>query len=157
MPLVAVGGALVSLGALLALLALIAGIGRTSLAMAREGDLPRTLAAVHKQHRVPHRAEVAVAVIVCGLLLMVDLRGAIGFSSFGVLVYCLVANLAALSQDGEYRRYPQALQLLGAAGCLALVGTLPWEAILAGAAVFVTGVVARALRLARDRRQACGD
>src|SRR5690625_894393 len=42
-PAVRVGGAAASLGALLAL---IAGVGRTSLAMAREDDLPRWLAAI---------------------------------------------------------------------------------------------------------------
>jgi APA family basic amino acid/polyamine antiporter len=43
-PIVVVGAAAASLGALLGL---IAGVGRTTLAMAREGDLPRGLAAVH--------------------------------------------------------------------------------------------------------------
>lgn len=43
-PAVRIGGAVASLGALLALFA---GIGRTALAMARNGDLPRPLAAVH--------------------------------------------------------------------------------------------------------------
>ena len=62
---VAVGGATAALGALLAL---IAGIGRTTLAMAREGDLPRWLAAVHPRFRVPHRAEVVLAVVVSTLV-----------------------------------------------------------------------------------------
>src|SRR5690606_30027608 len=91
-PVVRAGAAAAALGALLAL---IAGVGRTSLAMAREGDLPRWLSAVHPRHRVPHHAEIALAVAVCVLVLTVDLRGAIGFSSFGVLLYYLVANLAA--------------------------------------------------------------
>ena len=60
-PVVRVGAALASLGALLAL---IAGIGRTGLAMARHRDLPRWLAAVHPRYRVPHRAEIALAVVV---------------------------------------------------------------------------------------------
>jgi SAM-dependent methyltransferase len=68
---VRVGAAAASLGALLAL---IAGIGRTSLAMAREGDLPRWLAAVHPRYRVPHHAEVAIAIIVVALVLTIDLR-----------------------------------------------------------------------------------
>jgi hypothetical protein len=44
-------------------------------------DLPHALAAVHPRHRVPHRAELAVAVLVAAAVLAVDLRGAIGFSS----------------------------------------------------------------------------
>lgn len=88
------GAALASLGALLAL---IAGIGRTALAMARNRDLPGWLAAVHPRHRVPHHAEVAVAAVVCALVAAADLRGVIGFSSFGVLVYYAVANASAFT------------------------------------------------------------
>ncbi|HEX8970891.1 APC family permease [Oryzihumus sp.] len=139
-PLVRVGGALAALGALLAL---IAGLGRTTLAMARERDLPGWLDAVHPRYRVPHRAEVAVAMVVVVLVLAVDLRGAIGFSSFGVLTYYLVANLAAFTQTGERRRFPRWLQVLGAAGCVMLVATLPLSAVVVGLAVFGAGVLLR--------------
>ena len=143
-PVVRVGAATASLGALLAL---IAGIGRTTLAMAREGDLPRWLAVVHPRYRVPHHAELVLAAVVCLLVLTVDLRGAIGFSSFGVLLYYVVANLAAFTQPAERRRWPRALQVAGAAGCLLLVATLPWTAVATGAAVFAVGALYRAARL----------
>jgi basic amino acid/polyamine antiporter, APA family len=143
-PVVVVGGAAASLGALLAL---IAGVGRTTLAMARQADLPRWLAAVHPRHRVPHRAEITVAVIVSLLVLTVDLRGAIGFSSFGVLLYYLIANLSAFTQPPEQRRFPRWLQILGAAGCVLLAATLPWQAVAAGLGMFAAGAVYRALRL----------
>lgn len=143
---VRVGGAAAALGALLAL---IAGVGRTSLAMAREGDLPGWLAAVHPRYRVPHHAEVALAVVVSVLVLAVDLRGAIGFSSFGVLLYYLIANLAAFSQTPGHRRFPRLLQALGAAGCVVLVATLPPTSIAAGAGVFVAGIGYRMWRLRR--------
>jgi len=145
-PVVRVGAAAASLGALLAL---IAGIGRTTLAMAREGDLPRRLAAVHPTYRVPHRAELALAAVVCVLVLTVDLRGAIGFSSFGVLLYYLVANLAAFTQPPQVRRWPRALQVIGAGGCVVLVATLPWPAVAAGAGVFAVGVLLRLVRAGR--------
>lgn len=140
--------------ALGALLGLIAGIGRTSLAMAREGDLPRWLAAVHPKFKVPHRAELVLAVIVVVLVLTVDLRGAIGFSSFGVLLYYFVANASALRQGREVRRYPRALQVLGAVGCLTLVVTLPVMATVVGVAVLAIGVAYRLVRLAVGRRHA---
>ena len=143
-PVVRIGAAAASLGALLAL---IAGISRTGLAMAREADLPRWLSAVHPRYRVPHRAELTLAVVVCALVLTVDLRGAIGFSSFGVLLYYVVANLAAFSQSADRRRWPRALQVAGAAGCFVLVVTLPWTAVVSGAAVFVVGALYRAVRL----------
>ncbi len=141
-PIVRVGAAAASLGALLGL---IAGIGRTSLAMAREGDLPRWLAAVHPRFAVPHRAEVALAIVVCLLVLTVDLRGAIGFSSFGVLVYYFIANVAAFTQGPERRRYPRAVQAAGVAFCLVLILTLPLPSILVGVGVVAVGVLYRLL------------
>lgn len=143
-PVVRVGAAAASLGALLALMA---GVARTTLAMARERDLPSWLAAVHPRHRVPHHAEVALAVLVSVLVLAVDLREAIGFSSFGVLLYYLVANLSALTQTGDRRRYPRALQVLGVVGCGALVVTLPPASTAIGVAVLAAGLSYRAWRL----------
>lgn len=140
------GAAVAAAGALLALLA---GVARTVLAMAREGDLPRALAAVHPRFAVPHRAELLVAGAVVALVLTVDLRGAIGFSSFGVLLYYLVANVAAFTQPGEQRRYPRAVQTVGALACVALMASLPMVAVLGGLAVIVVGVVLRLVRLRR--------
>jgi APA family basic amino acid/polyamine antiporter len=145
-PVVRVGAALASAGALLAL---IAGLGRTGLAMARERDLPGWLDAVHPRFRVPHRAELTVAAVVVVLVLTTDLRGAIGFSSFGVLLYYFVANASAYRQGGAARRYPRWLQVLGCAGCLVLVVSLPWPSVVAGVAVFAVGIGVRALRLRR--------
>jgi APA family basic amino acid/polyamine antiporter len=96
---------------------------------------------------VPHRAEATLGVVVVILVALVDLRGAIGFSSFGVLIYYLVANIAAFRQDPGVRRYPRALQIVGAVGCVVLVVTLPWQSVLVGLGVFVVGVVYRAIRL----------
>lgn len=145
-PVVRVGAALASLGALLAL---VAGLGRTTLAMAREHDLPHWLAAVHPRFQVPHRAELVLGAGICLIIAFADLRGAIGFSSFGVLVYYLVANLAAFTQASSDRRYPRFLQLLGGAACIALLATLPLASILAGLAMFGLGIAYRALRLRR--------
>lgn len=141
-PLVRIGGASAALGALLALLA---GVGRTTLAMAREHDLPHRLASVSERHRVPDQAQVVVGAAVLVLVLTLDLRGAIGFSSFGVLVYYFVANASAFRQPREQRRWPQALQVLGMAGCAVLVVTLPLASVLAGVAVFAVGIAGRAV------------
>jgi basic amino acid/polyamine antiporter, APA family len=141
-PVVRAGAAFASLGSLLAL---IAGIGRTSLAMARNGDLPRTLASVHPRYQVPDHAELAVGAVVGLLVLTTDLRGAIGFSSFGVLIYYAVANASAFTQTADYRRWPRALNVVGLLACLTLVVTLPPAAALAGAAVLAVGIVGRAV------------
>lgn len=143
-PVVRIAAAAASLGALLALLT---GIGRTTLAMAREADLPRFLSAIDDRWHVPRRAEIAIALIVIGVVLVADLRGAIGFSSFGVLLYYLLANLSAFRQRGDARRYPRALQVLGAAGCVVLVATLPPLGSLIGVGIVLAGLGYRMLRL----------
>ncbi len=148
-PAVRIAAATAATGALLALLS---GIGRTSLAMARERDLPEILAVVDPRHRVPRRAQLAAAAVVVAVVLVADLRGAIGFSSFGVLLYYFVANASALRQGGAARRYPRSLQVLGALGCVVLAATLPLPSALIGAAVVLVGVGLRAIRLRRDRR-----
>jgi basic amino acid/polyamine antiporter, APA family len=140
-PVVAAGGALASLGALLAL---IAGLGRTTLAMARNRDLPAWLAAVHPRHRVPHHAEIALCVVVCIVAATVDLRGVIGFSSFGVLVYYAIANAAAYTLPAA-GRWVRARDVCGVAGCLLLVATLPWQSVVAGLGMFTVGIVGRAV------------
>ena len=121
-PVVRVGGAVAALGVLLSLLA---GVSRTTFAMAAEGDLPRWLDAVHPTHRVPHRAELAVGVLITAVVLVVDLRGAIGFSSFAVLTYYAIANAAAWTLPADQRRWPRWIPLLGLAGCVLLAVTLP--------------------------------
>lgn len=139
---VRLGAAAASLGALLAL---IAGIGRTTLAMARTGDLPRVLAAVHPQWRVPRRAEFALGAIVIVVVALADLRGAIAFSSFGVLLYYFVANAAAWRQQRPARRRPRWVQGTGMAGCAALSLTLPLPGVTAGCLIVGAGVAFRAL------------
>ncbi|WP_091293138.1 APC family permease [Amycolatopsis xylanica] len=137
-PVVRVGACVAALGSLLAL---ILGVSRTTLAMARDGHLPKSLSAVHPRFGVPHRAEVAVGVTVAVLVSIVDLRGAIGFSSFAVLVYYAIANASALTL--RTRRLVPAAGLLG---CLVVAFSLPLASVLFGCAVFVIGAALWAIR-----------
>ena len=146
-PVVGFGAGLAALGAFVALLT---GVTRTVLAMARVGDVPRRLAAVHEGARVPRLAAVWLGAAVMALVLIADLRTAIGFSSFGVLLYYLIANLAALRQSGENRRYPRAQQVLGAAGCVVLAATLPWTSMVAALLVIAVGLGVRAVLLRKN-------
>lgn len=145
-----IGAAAAALGALLAM---IAGIGRTSLAMARNRDIPSWFAAVHPRFRVPYRAELTLGLIVCVLVAVTDLRGAIGFSSFGVLLYYLVANASAWTQRPENRRYPRFLTVAGGLGCLILVVTLPVASIVAGVVVVAVGLAYRLIRMRVNARR----
>lgn len=135
-----------------ALLGLMTGIARTSMAMARTGDLPGWFSVTHPVYKVPHRVELVLAAILTGVILLADLRGAIGFSSFGVLLYYFIANVSAYTQTDEHRRYPRALQVLGALLCVVLVATLPWQSVVGGLVVLVTGVLARVASVHLRRR-----
>ncbi|MFI7213597.1 APC family permease [Micromonospora maritima] len=130
------------------LLSLLAGVGRTTLAMARRHDLPAALAAVHPRHRVPHRAELAVAAVVIVVVALGDVRGAIGFSSCTVLVYYAITNASALTLGRDpARKLPvRALAALGLVGCLLLAVSLPLPSVLAGFGVLALGAAWYALR-----------
>ncbi|MGC4894977.1 APC family permease [Micromonospora sp. DT31] len=130
------------------LLSLLAGVSRTTLAMARRRDLPAALAAVHPRHRVPHRAELAVAAVVVTVVALGDIRAAIGFSSCTVLVYYAITNAAALTLRPEPgRRLPvRLLAATGLAGCLLLAVNLPLPSVLAGFAVLTVGALGYAVR-----------
>ena len=147
-PAVRVGGAIAALGVLLSLLA---GVSRTVFAMAADGELPRRLDAVHPVHRVPHRAELAVGAVVAALVLVTDLRGAIGFSSFCVLAYYAIANASAWTLPPDSRRWPRAIAAAGFIGCTALALTLPGTSVVVGSAVLAVGAVGW---VARHRRPA---
>ncbi|KOU32463.1 transporter [Streptomyces sp. WM6372] len=140
-PVVRVGAALAALGSLLAL---VLGVSRTTLAMARDGHLPRALAAVHPRHQVPHHAELAVGAVVAVLAATTDLRGAIGFSSFGVLAYYAIANASAWTLDSAVKG--RAVAAVGLSGCVVLACALPAASAVAGAVVLALGAVAYGVR-----------
>ena len=137
-PVVRIGAVVASLGVLLSLLV---GVSRTTFAMASERDLPGWLDAVHPTRRVPHRAELAVAAAVIAVVLVADVRGAIGFSSFAVLFYYAVANASAFTLTADERRWPRALPVLGLIGCVALGCSLPAASIIGGAVLLAIGAI----------------
>ncbi|MGW0554945.1 APC family permease [Streptomyces sp. NPDC002926] len=138
-PVVQVGAAVAALGSLLAL---ILGVSRTTLAMARDGHLPGALAAVHPRFQVPHRAELAVGAVVAVAAATADVRGAIGFSSFGVLVYYTIANASAWTLSSRSR----VVASTGLVGCLVLAFALPLSSVIAGTAVLAVGAAVYGVR-----------
>lgn len=142
-PLVRVGGTVAALGVLLSLLA---GVSRTTFAMARNGELPSWLSAVHQHNKTPYRAEITIGITVALITAFVDLRGAIGFSSFAVLTYYAIANAAAFTQTGNDRRWPKWLQVIGLAGCAALALSLPVASVIGGASVLSVGAIVWVIR-----------
>lgn len=142
-PVVRIGASIASLGVLLSL---VVGVSRTTFSMAANRDLPHFFAAVHARYRVPHRAELGVGLLVALAVAFVDLRSAIGFSSFTVLTYYAVTNSAALTLSASERRWPRWLAAAGLIGCAVLAFTLPVQSVVVGSAVLATGVAAFMLR-----------
>jgi len=139
---VRVGAGVAALGVLLNL---IPGVSRTTLAMARERDLPHWFAHVDARRSLPLRAELTVSVVVIALVLLLDLRNAIAVSGVAVLTYYFVTNAAALTLQPTERRWPRWVAVVGLVGCAVLVASLPWEALLGGGVVLALGVLVRRL------------
>jgi basic amino acid/polyamine antiporter, APA family len=136
-PVVRAGAAIAALGSLLSL---ILGVSRTTLAMARDRHLPHALAAVHQRFASPHRAELVVGAVVAVVAAFADMRGAIGFSSFAVLLYYAIANASAITLG---RRV---IPVLGLTGCIVLAVLLPITSVLVGAGVVLVGALAYWMR-----------
>ena len=138
-----------SLGSLLALLA---GVGRTMLAMARDrrpaAGAGRRAPAFVRCRTGPSWRSAAVVIV---LVALGDLRGAIGFSSFAVLVYYAITNASALTlgrtrpggcPSGRSPRW-------GWSAALLLAVNLPTASVLAGFGVLALGALWYALRPGR--------
>ena len=153
-PVVSVGGAIAAGGVLVSLLA---GVSRTTLSMARRRELPGFLAAVHPRFRTPYCAELVTAAIVIVIVLVADVRGAIGFSSFAVLIYYAIANASAWTLTPHERRWPRWLAGFGLMGCAILAVTLPLEAVVGGGLLLIAGsVIWFATRRGRALRKGSG-
>ena len=150
-PTVQFGAAIASLGVLLNL---IPGVSRTTLAMARNRELPGLFAHIDEKRSLPLRAELTVAAVVVTLVLTIDITSSIAVSGVAVLTYYAVTNAAALTLRRDQRRWPRALAVVGLLGCILLVAALPRSALLGGGLVLVTGVAARqvAVRRSGDER-----
>lgn len=142
---VRIGSTFATLGVLLSLMA---GVSRMLFAVAADRRLPSALAHVHPVYRTPDAAGLVVGAVLVATVLLVDLRPAIGFSSFCVLLYYAVTNLAACRLKPGERLYSRVLPAAGLPGCLVLAFTLPLESVAAGSLVILVGLVL--FRLHRD-------
>lgn len=106
---------------------------------------------MHPRFGVPHRAELLIGVVVAVLAATVDLRGAIGFSSFAVLIYYAVANASAFTLRPDEGRPVPAIPVIGSIGCVVLAFAMPLSSVLPGLVVLGIGVAAHAIRRARAK------
>jgi APA family basic amino acid/polyamine antiporter len=73
-----------------------------------------------------------------------EVRSAIGFSSFAVLVYYAIANASAWTLGGRV------VPTIGFIGCLVLAIALPLNSVLLGTAVLLVGTTAYAVHCRRS-------
>ncbi|MDQ4021906.1 MAG: APC family permease, partial [Actinomycetota bacterium] len=140
--------AVVRIGAAVAtmsvLLSVLVGVSRTTLAMARGGDLPAALTTIGRRG-TPWRADLAGGAVAAVLAVLAGPAAAIALSAGCVLVYYAVTNAAAMRLRPHERRWPRWTSYLGFFLCLLLAFTLQvlTTALVLGVAVCVVALSAR--------------
>jgi len=147
---------LASLACLGSLAGILAGLSRTSLAMARERDLPGRLARISPRTGAPVVSEALIALIAIGIALLRQPAQLVAASSAAVLVYYAIAHLSALRQPAAERWQSRLVAGAGLAGCLVLVASLPAASLIGTAGILVVGLGARLIAL-RARTAAGAD
>lgn len=123
------------------LLNLLLGLSRVVLAMARRGDLPRTLGRVSQGGAAATPATLVMAAVIAGLALIGDVKTTWSFSAFCVLIYYALTNAAALRLPPHHRRYPRAFAWIGLAGCSGFAAFVDWRVLVVGAGLLVVAGV----------------
>lgn len=123
-------------GVLMGLMLLVAGTVAT---LARDRHLPTGLAVREGPKLIPRRATLVVAAFVIVSVVLVDVRQAIAFASFCVLVHFALAHASAWTLDTRWSR--RIVPALGLLGCLGIAVLLPWQSVLAGVIVLAIGAV----------------
>jgi Amino acid transporters len=122
------------------LLAILAGLSRTGLQMARHRDIPGLLSRISEGTKGPLAAEITVGLVAIVLVLTTDPLWLVGLSSTGVLAYYAIGHYSALAQPASERFLPVAVPVIGLVLCGLLVATLPLASLLAGLAWSAAGV-----------------
>ena len=142
-PMVRLGAGIASLGVLLNL---IPGVSRTSLAMARNRELPSWFAHIDTHRSLPLRAELTVVAVVIVMVSLLSIRNSIAVSGVAVLTYYAITNASALTLSADQRRWPMAVAAIGLIGCLILIFALPPAAVFSGLLVLAAGVAVRQIQ-----------
>lgn len=132
------GGAMIAMVGVL--LNLVLGLSRVALAMARRRDLPSYFEKLSVDGDSPHRAVLLVAVMIALLALSGDVYRTWSISAFAVLIYYATANLCALRQPPEERRYPRLVSLCGLVGCLGLAPFVDPKTLVGGTVLMIVGL-----------------
>ena len=133
----------IALGAMIAtasvLLTTIMGISRIVFSMARSSDLPLLFGQIHPRFSTPHYAIAVTGACMIAAILLADLALVVAVSTFAMLIYYLIANIAALRLPREHRKYPLAVPVIGALSCLTLIVFLSPASWIIGCIALVIG------------------
>lgn len=105
-------------------LALMPGISRIYVAMARDGILPRALSTIHKKYNSAYISEVLVLVTVIIGIYQLNVIDSIKLSSFFILVYYSITNLSVIRLEKGQRIYTVAIAYYGLFMCIIFASSL---------------------------------
>lgn len=123
-----------AIAALGSLLALLAGMSRTAATMAEDGELPRVLA-TRSKNGAPWLAEAFISVLAILLATSGSFYLTIGLSSFAILIYYAIANLAGYRQPAVEAKRSKIWNILGLLMSLAIAFAVPLEGLVLGIAL----------------------
>jgi basic amino acid/polyamine antiporter, APA family len=140
--------AAVSLGALIAttsvLLTNLLGLSRVAFAMARNKQLPKSIAKVSSKFGTPYISIITTGALLTVLAFVLDLRQAAAITSFSLLCVHLTVNVSAINlrkREGYTSKFRVPLYplipSLGFISCLILMFSLPQESWIVAATVVI--------------------
>jgi APA family basic amino acid/polyamine antiporter len=151
----------ISLGALIAttsvLLTNLLGLSRVAFAMARNGQLPKSIAKVSSQFGTPYISILSMGALLTVLAFALDLKQTVAITSFAILSVHLTVNLSAIrlrkkmpnSTKFRVPLYPL-FPSLGLISCTILMFSLPIESWIVAAVVVA---ISAALYLLLKRKE----
>jgi APA family basic amino acid/polyamine antiporter len=147
----------VSLGALIAtvsvLLTTLIGLSRVAFAMARNDQLPKSIAKVSSRFGTPYISIFVMGALLTALVYVLDLKQTVAITSFTILMVHLAVNFSAIKlgkkiQGSTGFRAPLCplFPSLGFLSCIILMLSLPQECWIVAGAVVAIGVIFYTLR-----------
>ena len=106
------------------LLALLPGISRVFVAMARDKNIPGLFKTIHPVHNSAYLADLSVLVLVVSGVLYLNVVDSIKLSAFFILIYYSITNLSILKLPKNKRLFPSFFALYGLTTCLILCVSL---------------------------------
>ena len=102
------------------LLALVPGISRILVAMARDSYLPSFMKKIHPSFNSAYVSEIITAGIIIIGILYLDVINAVKLSSFFILIYYSLTNLSVINLKKDERLYPFIYAYYGLISCVLL-------------------------------------